>query len=286
MNSRKALVIGGMNIDILGTPTAAFHPGDSLPGRVGLSVGGVGYNIAARLAGFGMRVTLFTAIGEDFFACIAEKACEEKGIDISLSLRVPAPSPIYMAIHGQDGAMTAAINDMAAIAKLAPDHLEAHRHALSGPFDVCVIDANLPEETLSAIPRLVKAPILADPVSCEKGRRLLPVLSYLTAIKPNAMEALALSGREDIPAAARFFVAQGVKQVYVSMGKDGLYCADAKEEVQLPSLISTTAPSTGAGDALAAGLALGIAAGKSTADTARMGLEAAADYLKTIALER
>lgn len=281
-----ALVIGGMNIDILGVPFGLYHPGDSLPGSVRLSVGGVAYNIASWLARSGMRVQLITAIGDDPFAHIAQTACETAGIDTRLALRLSSPSSIYMAIHGQDGAMTAAINDMAAIAKLGPAHLEAHQGTLAAAFGVCVIDANLPEATLAAIPQLVHAPILADPVSCEKGRRLLPILPLLSAIKPNASEALALSGCEDIPAAARWFLDRGVKEVYISLGQDGLYYAWAQGAGHLPAGTLTTAPSTGAGDAMAAGLALGLATGKPAPDTARLGLDASAQHLKTKSLER
>lgn len=276
----RALVIGGMNIDILGMPEGRFHPGDSLPGSVRLSAGGVGFNIASHLARSGMRVQFVTAIGTDRFSGLAEAACASAGLDISLSLKVKGPSPIYMAIHGHDGALAAAVNDMKAMALLGPRHLEKYRKALSGSFSVCVMDANLPEETLALIPQIVSAPILADPVSCEKGRRLLPVLRQLTAVKPNAMEALALSGCEDVPAAARWFVSQGVRQVYISMGDRGVCCAWEQKVMHLPANRVTSAPSTGAGDAMAAGLARGLVMGKSVPDTARLGLEAAEAYLK------
>ncbi len=161
------------------------------------------------------------ALGQGAYAHMAEEACKTRGIDLSLSLRTQCPSPTYMAIHNQEGAMVAAINDMAAMAQLNPDYVKQHKDAFQQGFQVCVLDANLPEETLATLPELVSAPLLADPVSGEKGRRLLPVLKKLTAIKPNAMEALVISRCEDVPSAAKWFLEQGVEQVYISLARMG-----------------------------------------------------------------
>ncbi len=63
-NQGKALVFGGLNIDIPGMPAAGYHPADSLPGSIHLSVGGVGFNIASHLAEGGMAVSLVAALGQ------------------------------------------------------------------------------------------------------------------------------------------------------------------------------------------------------------------------------
>ncbi len=281
----KVLVVGGMNVDILGTPENAYHPGDSLPGTIRLSVGGVGFNIASHLARSGASLTFVTAIGNDAFAGITRKACQALGLDTSLAYQFPGPSPIYMAIHQEEGKMAAAISDMAAMEHLDSAHLMAHQAALQKDYDICVVDANLPEDCLRLLPRLVRAPILADPVSVEKGRRLLPILPDLFAIKPNALEVLALSGCRDIPEAANWFLDQGVHQVFISLDQEGLYFASAAGTGRLAPEKVLNVPSTGAGDAMAAGLARGIALKKSAEDTAKMGLSSAANHLNRKLME-
>ena len=52
----KCAVIGAANIDIGGFPAAALAGGDSNPGRVTLSAGGVGRNIACALARLGAQI--------------------------------------------------------------------------------------------------------------------------------------------------------------------------------------------------------------------------------------
>ena len=58
-------VVGGVNIDIGGRSDAPLVAGDSNPGRIRSSLGGVGRNIAHNLALLGAKVRLITALGAD-----------------------------------------------------------------------------------------------------------------------------------------------------------------------------------------------------------------------------
>ena len=51
----RVIVIGGMNLDLLGMVDAPLTARDSNPGRVLSRPGGVGRNIAARLRGLGVE---------------------------------------------------------------------------------------------------------------------------------------------------------------------------------------------------------------------------------------
>ena len=61
-------VIGSANMDIGGYSHGPLTAGDSNPGRVRLSVGGVGCNIARNLALLGAKVRFCTALGGDVYA--------------------------------------------------------------------------------------------------------------------------------------------------------------------------------------------------------------------------
>jgi len=52
-STRKITVVGGMNLDLLAFPNAPLIEKDSNPGKITLRPGGVGRNIAARLAAMG-----------------------------------------------------------------------------------------------------------------------------------------------------------------------------------------------------------------------------------------
>ena len=51
-------VIGAVNMDLAGTPEGPLRAGDSNPGRVSLTPGGVGRNIAENLRLLGRKVDL------------------------------------------------------------------------------------------------------------------------------------------------------------------------------------------------------------------------------------
>lgn len=272
------LVIGGMNMDILGRSDSGFRAGDSLIGQVDMLPGGVGRNIAARLRILGAEVELLTAIGNDIFAGLLRESCKELAIGLSLSLAVNAPSSRYMAIHDKAGEMHAALNDMRTLNQLSGGYI---RNSLRGhaAFDACVLDANLGEDCLLASAKAVEAPLVADPVSAAKCRHLLPLLPYLTAIKPNLLEAQTLSGESEPGRASAKLRKLGVKQVYISMGAEGLYFADAHDSGLLPVKRIHGARVTGAGDAMAAGITLGVAAGFTARETALFGISSAEQFL-------
>ena len=126
------------------------------------------------------------------------------------------------------------------------------------------------------------APLLADPVSTIKAPKLKPVLGRLTALKPNRIEAELLSGvtiqtDADAARAAEKLLETGLRQVYISLGSDGLYAADREghtARIACPKI--QVANATGGGDAAAAALAACIAHGKPLAETARLAIGAGA----------
>ena len=78
-----AAVVGGVNVDIGGQSYAPLVARDSNPGRVRISLGGVGRNIAHNMSLLGVDVRLLTAFGDDLHAQRVAASCGELGIDIS-----------------------------------------------------------------------------------------------------------------------------------------------------------------------------------------------------------
>ena len=87
-----------MNVDIGGTPDSALVPADSNPGRVTVTLGGVGRNIAENLSRLGKRVLMVTAMGEDAHAQQIQHSCRELGIDLSHSLTVPNARTSHLSV--------------------------------------------------------------------------------------------------------------------------------------------------------------------------------------------
>ncbi len=267
-------------MDVLAMPEAEFTFGDSLVGKVRLSPGGVGRNMAEQLARHGIPVELMTVFGQDDFAKSLRQSCKELNIGLQYAISSPQNSCVYLAVHDAQGDMAIAINDMAAMASLS---IPAIKILPNNEFAACLIDANLPDESLVAAAKYLQMPLVADPVSGSKAKRLLPILPLLKAVKPNLTEAQLLTGRNNEVEAATDLLTMGVQQVYISLGKNGLYCADQKERFHLPANPAPKGPSTGAGDAMSAGIVKAIAQNKNLRDCALQGMKFADEHLSRMA---
>ena len=282
MNNRhmRCAVIGGANIDIGGFPSGRIAMQDSNPGRVRLSAGGVGRNIACNLARLGVETHLVTAFGDDAFAAIARADCARAGVDCALAFDFQgAASSAYLFIADAAGDMQLAVNDMAICDRLTPEALEARLDALNG-MDAVVLDANLPAETLAFLAARLKPPLLADAVSTAKAPRLLGALPRLAAIKPNAIEAETLTGipvhgPDSAARAARRLVELGARRAFITLGERGACCADADGTRFLSGGAVKLVNATGAGDAFTAALAWGLMGALSLRDCCAAGLAAA-----------
>lgn len=255
------IVIGGMNMDVLGTPHAPLLVRDSNPGTVTLRPGGVGRNIAWGIARLNIPVELITAVGNDAFGKALLESCRADGIGTSYTAITTQASGTYLCLNDADGDMLYAINQMEAVETLSPQQL-APLVSVCNNAPLVVLDANLPEATLSFLAEAVTAPLFVDPVSAHKAERIIPILPRLYAIKPNRLEAEILTGidcstPDGVRRAAEYFLARGVRRVYISLGRDGAYYMDAQDRGTVPSLVDFLTPirdTTGAGDAMTAGL--------------------------------
>ena len=274
-----AVVVGGANVDIGGRSRGKLVAGDSNPGRVGLSIGGVGRNIAHNLSLLGADVRMLTAYGDDLYGQGLMEACTAAGIDMSHArlLRDEATST-YLYIAGEDGDMALAVSDMAICDRIDPEYLASH-FALLQNAQVIVCDTNIPSESLEYLTKHFNPPIFCDPVSTAKAEKLRPILGKLHTLKPNKMEAERLSGipiREpgDEEKAARKLLSMGLQRVVISMGADGIYAAMGKDRLHLPNLPGRMVNTTGCGDAFMGALVWAYLEGLDLRQSALAGLAA------------
>ena len=160
----RICVLGGMNMDITGAPHASLCPGDSNPGTVRMTPGGVGRNIAENLARMGFQVELMAPLGNDGFASLLRQACMQDGIGLSLAPSLPMASSVYLCLMDGRGDMYAAVNDMALCESLSVGQLPLD--ALPA-FHGVVLDANLPGPVLEAAARQAAAELASDRADLE-----------------------------------------------------------------------------------------------------------------------
>ena len=239
-------------MDIGADPAGRLLIRDSNPGRVSLRPGGVGRNIAHDLRLLGLDVSLVAALGGDPLSQLLGDSCRELGIDLSMAPVLPeGRCGVYLYVTDGAGDMHTAVSDMELTAAITPEVLAPWMERLNR-MDAVVLDANLPEETLRYAAENSAAPLYADPVSAAKAPRLRSVLHRLRAIKPNALEAEALTGEREPERAARALLAAGVGRVFISLGAEGLLAAEGDRLLHLPCAPCAVVNTNGAGDAATA----------------------------------
>ena len=276
MEHKAVIVIGAVNMDICGRPDNAPRLHDSNIGSVSLSPGGVGRNIAHNLRLLGADVKLCAAVGDDVYGESLYKGCLELGMDMSLAPRVKGgTTSCYLYVTDERGEMLVGIADTDISEHINPAYLGGILGDLNAA-DAVVIDGNLPAETVRYIAENVTAPLFADPVSSVKAEKLRPALPRLRAFKPNALEAMSLTGEDSPEAAARALSALGTKRVFVSLGAEGMLACEGDTLIRLPCEASDVVNTTGCGDASAAAIIWATVNGFDLRSTAEAAQRAAA----------
>lgn len=260
MPTDKIAVIGGINMDISGTPYSALAERDSNPGRIAFSPGGVGRNIAENLVRLDVSTEFICALGEDDFVGTHERLCSRLGIGLSFAKRVPGGrSDIYLCINEHSGDMRLAVSDMDLCKEITPEHLAGCMDLINS-CALCVADANLPADSLEFLAKHALVPLVLDPVSAAKAVKVKDMIGFFHTIKPNRMEAEVVAGCEvkdddGLRRAAHALLSKGAQRVYISLGSEGIYYSDGIAEGVVRSKAERIVNTTGAGDAATAALA-------------------------------
>ena len=95
----KIAIIGGINIDIEGAPFKEIKYHDSNPGKIRLSYGGVGRNIAENTARLGGDCAMISVVGDEPMSKGAVTYLHDLGVDVSHVRVIPGETPsMYLSI--------------------------------------------------------------------------------------------------------------------------------------------------------------------------------------------
>jgi pseudouridine kinase len=289
-------VIGAANLDINGFSCDPVNMEDSNPGRVEYCPGGVGRNIAENLRRLGTDVHLISVIGDDPGGTLIRSSCRNIVLDIEHSLFLPnTVSSVYLALMDSNGEMKLALSDLSCLEKLSEQHLE-NEAALIEHSSIIVLDTNLSEEIIRFILKRFspdsgnspKGPLFfLYPVSARKSAKVKSCIGSFDTVKLNRMEAEFLSGIPIPPPppdihenpeahkvllsalkeAGSYFIKQGagvpfrgtpgVRRVFITLGKGGVYYHDADKNFFTPVRYVQPVNTSGGGDAFMAGMVYG-----------------------------
>lgn len=279
---KKVIVIGASNLDVKGKNLSKTFSRTKNPGKVELSAGGVGRNVAENIARLGTQSILLSTVGSEGFSDIILKSAKQAGVDISRVLKTDNGSGIFLAIINKRGELDASISDMSALNKITPEYILDNVDAFDNA-NYMILDADIPEPTISLCLSLAKErkiPVCIEPVSPAKAHSLMDYLSDIDMTTPNreeleAMVNRTLSSEEDIRQAGNELLDKGVNHVVITLGAEGVYCVSRDYSGFIPSIRTMVVNSVGAGDALTAGVVSGFLRKMSFEDSIKLGIASA-----------
>ena len=281
----KITVIGESNIDIAVVPQGEPRQGGCTPVRIAFHHGGVARNIAHNLCLLGHEVQLASVFGDDDFARGLIDECHSLGIDLLLSSQYEnAKSPIFLSFNDDFGNMVSAVSDIETNNLLGLDWIRKRIDAINRA-DLVVADTLLTAEALSFLIDHCLVPLYIDAVSPNRALLLSEALrsswkKSFHALKCNLAEAQALTGVTDADAAVRLLTGKSAKEVFLTMGEDGVCYGTKKATSRFPAIATEAVNVTGSGDAFFAGVIHAEALGIKGEEAVGYGIKAACHNVK------
>ena len=264
-NNPYILVLGASIVDIFGFCGRSYAKRDSIPGHIKISFGGVCRNIAENLARVGVNTQFISTLGDDENGKSILEHSRKLGYNMENSLFLEGEStPTYLAILNHEGEMESAVVDMESLNKMDEAFIDAKDEVFENA-EYIIVDSDNPILLEYILKKYQgKSKFILDPVSAKKAKKIRHLVKYFHTIKPNRFETEALCGfkietNDDLKKAGRFFIEQGVKNVFISLDADGIYyiTSDGEEGTLACCEPVKVKNVTGAGDSFVAGIGYG-----------------------------
>ncbi|XP_031564349.1 pseudouridine-metabolizing bifunctional protein C1861.05-like [Actinia tenebrosa] len=193
----RPVVIGGSNVDFIATAKTII-PEASNPGKVRMSFGGVGRNIAEALSRLKMKPLFISAVGEDPLGAMLLDHCREVNISTGgIQTFSTCQTGTYSTILSNEGDFNVAVGDMDIHQKLTPHLILSFEESIKNA-PLVIVDANSKEESLDFVIQLCtqhKVPVWFEPTCMMKSA--LPFQSSawqnITYASPNVHELRSMS---------------------------------------------------------------------------------------------
>ena len=269
MSGKYILVLGASVVDIFGFCDNKYASRDSIPGRIKMTFGGVCRNIAENLARMEVNTKFISVLGDDEIGREMIEHSRYIGYDMSESLILKDKrTPTYLAVLDENGEMVSGINDMSSINRLDIEYIKSKADIIKKAAYV-FLDADNPKNLEFLLNTYAgDTKFILDPISANKTEKILPFIGGFHTIKPNKLEAeviadMRIKNDHDLLKAAEKIHRLGVKNLFITLDKEGVFYSNNKIQGLLKSLNPEVRNVTGAGDSFVAGIGYGYTEGMS-----------------------
>jgi len=273
---KKLTVFGSFFEDLCGRGPYLPKPGETLIGtEFTYGPGGKGSNQAVAAARAGADVTMITKIGRDPYGEMVIDFYKEEGVDSgSVFIDEEKATGIALILVDENTGENSILVAPGACHNITMEDVESVKEKIADS-DLLVVqmEVNM-DATYRAIEiadendvTVIMNPAPAQPIE----QRFLEMIDYIT---PNETEAEILTGirtdsMENIKKAAEKLYSMGIRNVLITLGKEGVYIKNETLDLMVPSYKVETVDTTGAGDAFNGCLAVGLLEGMELEEAAR-----------------
>jgi ribokinase len=280
----KILVVGSLNMDVVGCTTRIPVPGETIIGHTFLSQpGGKGANQAFAAARLGGKVSMLGRVGSDDFGCRIRANLECAGCDMSGVATVADCTSGIALIFVADTGQNSIVIVPGANSLLSAADIEASSDQFKN-VAFALLQLEIPMPAVVAAARAATnagGRVILDPAPAyDLPGDLFQLADVLTPNETEAAILMGLSpGRLD-PAHAmaigRDLQSRGAKAVIVKLGEQGCVLVCGTHADHLPAPEVKPVDTTAAGDVFNAALAVGLSEGMDLKAACRFANRAAA----------
>ncbi len=279
---KKVVVFGSFAMDLTARAVSIPKEGETVLGsRFAMGPGGKGSNQAVAAHRAGADVTLVTKVGRDAFGEAARAFYESEGMPSDLMLVGDIGTGCALIVVDEHTAQNAIVIVSGACGAITAEDVESCRSAIESA-DIVLTQL---ETNYDAVCRVIDiasaagARIVLNPAPA--GKLPPEYMKKLDVVTPNETEAELITGlpmrsKEDAPAVANRLLELGAKAALITLGKNGVYATDGKQNRWIAPVEVNAIDTTGAGDAFNGAFVAALAEGMDLFEAAEYGNAAGA----------
>lgn len=278
MKKPQVIVFGSINMDLAVKVPYLPEKGETLAGHSFTTTGGgKGANQAVALSRLGVETTLIGRVGNDDFGTKLRQDLANNEVQIK-TITIDEKESTGMAIITVEESGENQIIIVAGANGKFDDHELIILQKYLPNCSYLLLQLEIP---LSAVTKAIKlaqkqnVSVILDPAPAMK----LPDEIYrgIKIITPNLLEASQLVGLpvtniEEAEKASLILLAKGVENVIITMGKEGVFCANQQEKFWVSAPVVNVIDTVAAGDAFNGGLTTALVEGYSLAEAVKWGV--------------
>lgn len=276
------LVLGSLNMDLVVRAERMPGPGETLAGGHFSTIpGGKGANQAAAAARLGQKTAMIGRVGKDAFGPALLESLAQHGVDVAHVAVDPAlptgTATILIDASGENRIIIVA----GANGAVSPADVDANRALLTGA-KALLMQFEVPMDTISYAAQVASAagvavylnPAPVYPVSAGLMRHVSTLI--LNEHEAEELSGLPVRDRASAEKAAHKLVAEGAREVIITMGADGALLLNKSGLLHVSAPPVDVVDTTAAGDAFCGGFVAARLAGHADDRALRTGVAAGA----------